>query len=176
MPRDHAPVPDQPATCDTCPLEGRRAFLRDALLAVAGAYAALGAAPARAAALSVRFGRALSSGDEEHTYPLPATDGALIDKDNQIILVRYEQKVYAFNLSCPHQNTALRWHEEDGQFQCPKHHSRYRPDGVFISGRATRSMDRFGLRRDGATVVVDVDKFYRQDKNPTEWDAAFLTL
>jgi len=150
--------------------------LRETLLAVAWAYATLGAAPARATALSVRFGRALSSRDEEHAYPIPTTDGAMIDKDNQIILVRYERKVNAFNLSCPHQNTALRWHAEDGQFQCPKHHSRYRPDGVFISGRATRSMDRFGIRRDGANVVVDVDKFYQQDKNPTDWESAFLAL
>jgi Rieske Fe-S protein len=77
---------------------------------------------------------------------------------------------------CPHQNTALRWYAQDGQFQCPKHHSHYRRDGVFISGRATRSMDRFGIRRDGANVVVDVDKFYRQDQNAAEWDSAFLAL
>jgi Rieske Fe-S protein len=176
MPSDLRSPPDHFAACDDCPLERRRDFLREALLAVAGAYATLGAAPARAAALSVRFGRALSGGDEEHAYPIPAADGAMIDKDNQIILVRYTQKVYAFNLSCPHQNTALRWHLEDGQFQCPKHHSRYQPDGVFISGRATRNMDRFGIRRDGANVVVDVDKFYRQDKNPVEWESAFLAL
>jgi len=37
-------------------------------------------------------------------------------------------------------------------------------------------MDRFGIRRDGAHVVVDVDKFYRQDKNPAEWESAFLAL
>jgi nitrite reductase/ring-hydroxylating ferredoxin subunit len=173
---DYTSSRDPSDACDGCPIEGRRVFLREALLAVAGAYATLGVAPARAVALSVRFGRAVSSGDEEHTYPIPATDGAMIDKDNQIILVRYTQQVYAFNLSCPHQNTALRWYAEDGQFQCPKHHSRYRPDGVFLSGRATRSMDRFGIRRDGANVAVDVDKFYRQDKNPAEWESAFLAL
>jgi Rieske Fe-S protein len=165
-------------TCDGCGggLAGRRDFLREALGAVAAAFAGLGVAPTRAAALAVRFGTALAVRGEEHTYPLPAADGATIDKEAQIILVRYDQKVYAFNLSCPHQNTALRWYAEDNQFQCPKHHSRYRPDGVFISGRATRSMDRLGIRRDGATVIVDADKFYRQDKNPTEWEAAVIGL
>jgi nitrite reductase/ring-hydroxylating ferredoxin subunit len=176
MSRDDPSFPTPSGACDGCHIAGRRDFLRDAWLAVAGAYATLGASPTRASALRVRFDRALSSRDEEHSYPIPATDGALIDKDNQIILVRYEQKAYAFNLSCPHQNTALRWYASDGQFQCPKHHSRYRPDGVFVSGRATRSMDRLGIRRDGANVVVDVDKFYRQDKNPTEWESAFLAL
>jgi Rieske Fe-S protein len=118
----------------------------------------------------------LSSHDEKHTYPLPDRDGAVIDKENQIILARYQQKVYAFNLSCPHQNTALRWYADDGQFQCPKHHSRYRPDGVFISGRATRSMDRLGVRRDGTNVIVDAAQFYREDKNPAEWAAAVIAL
>jgi Rieske Fe-S protein len=146
------------------------------MVAVAGALAALAVAPAQAGALSVRFGRAIWSRDEEHAYPIPATDGTTIDKDNQVILVRFEQKMYAFNLSCPHQNTALRWLGDEGRFQCPKHKSRYQPDGVFISGRATRNMDRFAVRRDGATVVVDVDKMYRSDRNAAEWEGAVVTL
>ncbi len=129
-----------------------------------------------AAGLPVRFARALVRVGEDHVYPIPATDGATIDKENQVILVRFEQKAYAFALSCPHQNTALRWHPEDIQFQCPKHHSRYRPDGVFISGRATRSMNRYALRRDGETLVVDIDILYRQDKNGGEWEAAVVAL
>lgn len=154
-----APNPD----CEGCPLtkgRGRRAFLRDLFAGV----------------LAVRFGSALARRGAQLAYPLPSTDGAIIDKENQLILARYQQKVYAFNLSCPHQHTALRWYPDDGQFQCPKHHSRYRPDGVFISGRATRSMDRLGIQRDGANVIVDVDKFYREDQNPAEWAAAVVTL
>ena len=146
--------------CRNCALYGRREFVRDAFLG----------------ALAVQFGGALAIHGSELTYPLPAADGAIIDKANQLILARYQQKVYAFNLSCPHQNTALRWYPEDEQFQCPKHHSRYQPDGVFVSGRATRSMDRLGLRRDGASVIVDVNKFYREDQNPTEWAAAVINV
>ena len=56
--------------------------------------------------------------------------------------MRFQGVVYAFNLSCPHQNTALKWQPDDQRFQCPKHKSRYQPDGTFISGRATRGMDR----------------------------------
>lgn len=143
---------------------------------VGGALAALAVSPARAGALSVRFGRALWNRDEEHAYPIPAADGAVIDKDNQVILVRFERKVYAFNLSCPHQNTALHWLGDEGRFQCPKHKSRYQPDGVFISGRATRNMDRFAVRRDGATIVVDVDKMYRSDEDRAAWDAAAVPV
>jgi len=124
----------------------------------------------------VTFGRALRRSGQEHSYPIPAEDGATIDRDAEIIVVRYQQKAYAFNLSCPHQHTALRWQPADGQFQCPKHHSRYRPDGAFVSGRATRSMDRFGVRRDGGNLVADVGKYYRQDNNQAEWESAFVAL
>ena len=170
------PVSDPQAACDDCPLVERREFLRDAALAVAGIVVALGGSPARAAALPVRLGRAFGRVGNLITYPIPAADGAQIDHDNQVILVRYQGKVYAFNLSCPHQNTALHWQSEDGIFQCPKHHSRYQPTGVFISGRATRGMDRLGIRRDGANVIVNVDQFYRQDRDQAAWDAAFVTV
>ena len=165
-----------PPDCHACVVQRRRDFLRDVAVLVAGSLAALGVGPGRAAALPVRFGRALDSRDDERTYPIPDSDGVTIDRDNEVILVRYEQRAYGFALACPHQNTALRWHPEDGQFQCPKHHSRYRPDGVFISGRATRSMDRYAVRRDGGNVVVDLDKLYRQDRAPDDWAAAVLVL
>jgi Rieske Fe-S protein len=150
--------------------------LRDASMILAGIVAGLGGTPGRADALAVRLGRSQQRAGDEHTYPIPAEDGATIDRDAEIIVVRYQQRVYAFSLSCPHQHTALRWQPEDNQFQCPKHHSRYRPDGAFVSGRATRSMDRFGIRRDSGNIVADVGKYYRQDSNPDEWAAAVVVL
>jgi Rieske Fe-S protein len=122
------------------------------------------------------LGRALRIAGHQLVYPLPAADSTTIDKDNQVIVVRFAAKAYAFNLACPHQNTALRWHPEDVQFQCPKHHSRYRPDGVFVSGRATRGMDRFAVRREVDNLMVDVDTLYREDENAAAWTAAFVTL
>jgi Rieske Fe-S protein len=154
----------------------RRDFLERATIAVSAAFATLGVTPTRSRGLVVRVGRAAWSRDEEHAYPIPPSDGATIDKENQVIVARFEQRVYAFNLSCPHQNTALHWLADEGRFQCPKHKSRYQPDGVFISGRATRNMDRFAVRRDGATIVVDVDKMYKSDRNAPEWEAAVVTL
>jgi len=173
--RTSNPGPAAPA-CTECALVERRAFLRDGTALLAGIVAALGGTPGRAAALSVKFGRALARHGSELTYPIPAEDGAQIDHANEVIVVRWQQKAYAFNLACPHQNTALHWQPEDGQFQCPKHHSRYQPDGVFVSGRATRGMDRFAVRRDGTNLIVDVSKFFQQDKNPAEWAAAVVTL
>ena len=168
--------PESATPCAGCTPVERREFLKDGALILAGIVASLGGLPSRAAALGVRVAGPLARTGQDVTYPIPAADGAQIDRGNDVILVRFQQKVYAFNLSCPHQNTALHWQPEDNQFQCPKHHSRYQPDGVFVSGRATRGMDRFALRRDAGNLVVDISKFYKQDANPAEWAAAMVTL
>lgn len=99
-----------------------------------------------------------------------------IDKDNEVILVRWQNVTYAFNLSCPHQRTALRWNDSAKEFQCPKHKSKYTPQGDFISGRATRGMDRLAISRQGANVSVDVDQMYQADENEAQWKAAFVRV
>ncbi len=113
---------------------------------------------------------------DERTYPLPASDGVTIDHDTQVIIVRFQQHAYAFNLACPHENTALRWKQALGHFQCPRHHSQYRPDGTFISGRATRNMDRFAVRLSPAGLVVDLNRLFRSDQQQQEWSAATVAL
>ncbi|MGH7498552.1 MAG: ubiquinol-cytochrome c reductase iron-sulfur subunit [Gemmatimonadales bacterium] len=143
------------------------------MAAVAGA---LEISPVRAAALSVDFASGLPAPGEEVTYAIPAQDGVTIDKDRELILARYQQSVYAFSLSCPHQKTPLRWQEADHHFQCPKHKSRFQPDGVFVDGRATRSMDRYGIRRDADNVMVDLAKLYREDENRENWISAVVRL
>jgi Rieske Fe-S protein len=145
-------------------------------LTVAGALVAVGATRSAALAMPLELVDATAGDGSKRTYGIPATDGAQIDKQNQVILVRWENAVYAFDLSCPHQNTALKWDERDRQFQCPKHHSKYRPDGGFIDGRATRGMDRFAISRDGNGITVDVEKLYQEDENPAEWAAAVVKL
>lgn len=155
-----------------CPLPARRQFLKDATLALGAIMAALSATPRDAVAMPISLGQALRALGDELTYPIPAADGATIDRDNEVILVRWQGELYAFALSCPHQNTALRWLGNDGRFQCPKHKSKYQPDGTFISGRATRNMDRFAIRKDGKNVIVNVGKLYASDKQQAAWSEA----
>jgi len=155
----------------------RRAFFRAAGLALAS-LGLLGAGAGNAEAQPARLyneivGRDGAIAEEKH-YTVPAADGVSIDRDNSVIVARAAGKVYAFALSCPHRNTALRWNEGDHEFQCPKHHSRYTSDGTFIDGRATRNMDRLAVRRAGTDLIVDIDKVYQQDENPREWAAAFV--
>jgi hypothetical protein len=37
-------------------------------------------------------------------------------------------------------------------------------------------MDRFAIQRQGANVVVDVDKMYEEDENESQWNAAFIKV
>ncbi|HEY0930406.1 MAG TPA: Rieske 2Fe-2S domain-containing protein [Gemmatimonas sp.] len=163
----NTPTPND--ACISCTT--RRDFLRvgagslGALSAtlLAGPWRVLEALEPRASGAAVR-------------YPIPAADGVSIDKKNEIILCRAGQEVYAFALSCPHENTALRTLPKNGGFQCPKHKSKYQPNGTFISGRATRNMDRLPITREGDALVVDPDRFFESDKDPARWAAALVKL
>jgi nitrite reductase/ring-hydroxylating ferredoxin subunit len=164
--------------CESCPLSPvleRRDFLRDIVarsLVVAGG---LGIFARRLAALPVAF--ASGTGERaDKAYPLPAADGVVIDKDESVIIARVGDRAYAFSLACPHQNTAIRWDSSNTRFQCPKHKSRYRADGTFIEGRATRSLDRFAVRLEASQLFVNLEALYREDKNAAEWTAAFVSL
>ncbi len=175
-------MPDEPNAsfdpeCDSCPLT-RRDLLNRIAAGVAMALLAEGIAPRVVAALTGQVraappGRKLGVGVT--AYPVPAQDGVQFDKDQEVILVRSEGHVYAFALSCPHQNTALRWVDE-GRFQCPKHKSKYLPDGTYMSGRATRNMDRYAIKHADAEVQVDLAVLYHSDKQPAEWAAAVVVL
>jgi len=155
-----------------CPI-ARRVFLKDVSM-FAAALVAAGLAPRGAVAATPL--RALSRDRVEVKYPIPPADGVQFDDKNEVILVRYQGHVYAFALSCPHQNTALKKDPSGSGFYCTKHESRYKFDGQFISGRATRNMDRLVIRREGNAVVVDVDKWYESDSEPTQWANAQVTL
>jgi len=129
-----------------------------------------------AEAAGIRPVAAVPSDGPEQRYPIPAADGVSIDQANQIILVRSNGRIMAFNLACPHENTALRWRRQDGRFQCPRHESKYQPDGTFLEGRATRNMDRLPIRLDGNQVVVDLSVMFRSDEDPAKWAAAAVAV
>jgi Rieske Fe-S protein len=166
-----------PSECHDCPLaHDRREFIRQAGLATMGALIMVGVPPGLAATTRPTRVVARNRRNANPTYPIPSQDGVQIDHDNDVILVRWKNAVYAFNLSCPHQNTALRWNPGESQFQCPKHHSKYQPDGTFISGRATRSMDRFSVERVGNDIAVNVNAMHKNDVDGTGWSAAVILL
>jgi len=116
-----------------------------------------------------------SQEDGLRRYPVPSTDGVSVDRNAQVMLVRVQNEVVALSLVCPHQNAAVKWLETDHRFQCTRHNSRYQPDGTYMSGRATRNMDRFPIRKEGGSLLVDVTRVYQSDRDPAGWRAAFAT-
>ena len=74
------------------------------------------------------------------------------------------------------QNAAVRWKAALGRFECSRHDSVYSPAGVYQSGRATRNMDRFAVRRSGDTVVVNLSTLIQSDTNTAQWEAAAVLL
>lgn len=160
-------------TVDEPSPSSRRTFLQIACFTCTAAALGLNDADARALPVTVVEGEAAG---QEHRYPLPAHDGVTIDRSQQVIVVRYQGQVYAFNLSCPHENTALKWLPKDMRFQCPKHESKYQPNGTFMSGRATRNMDRLAIRKDGDALVVDLSHIIKSDTDPAAWAAASLAV
>jgi nitrite reductase/ring-hydroxylating ferredoxin subunit len=114
--------------------------------------------------------------DKERTYPIPAADGVNVDRGAQVMLVRYANRVYAFSMVCPHEHAAVKWLKKDNRFQCTKHDSQYKPDGTYTTGHATRNLDRFPIRREGASVVVDLQKVFQSDQHAAAWAAAAVDL
>lgn len=160
----------------SCTGTSRRQALGRISSAAVAAMAGATLWPGTPAWLPVAEAHGAPAGPDEHAFPIPAADGVSIDHDAQVIVVRLQQRAYAFNLACPHENTALRWKQRDLRFQCPRHESQYQPDGTFITGRATRNMDRFAVRRSGDSLLADLNRLYRSDQQTQAWAAAFVVL
>jgi nitrite reductase/ring-hydroxylating ferredoxin subunit len=157
------------------PESSRRHFLKTSAGCLGGAFAlcAMLPEPLRALPIHVIDG---AGGATERTYPIPAADSVNVDGKVGMILVRAAGKVYAFSMSCPHERAAVKWVAKDHRFACTKHDSKYQADGAYISGRSTRSLDRFPIRRDGDTVVVTLDSVFRIDKDPGGYAAAAVAV
>ena len=164
---------DNGLACAAAGLSTRREFLQTAGC-FAGSLALVGLSD-DALAAPLRFVTGEGQG-VDRSYPIPAADGVTIDRDAQVILVRSNGHVFAFALSCPHQNAAVKWVPAQNRFLCTKHDSQYQPDGTYTTGRATRNLDRYPIRRDGSVVHVDIAHVFQSDKDPAGWAAATVTV
>lgn len=162
--------------CGSCELHDRRHFLVRAAAFLTMGHALLPAALQAATPSRGTIVAGVRDDAGRVRYPIPASDGVSIDADNEVIIVRTAGSVIAFALACPHQRAMLRQKRGDTAFQCPKHKSEYKADGVFIRGRATRHMDRRAIEREGDGISVDVDSLIRSDENGAAWQAATVAV
>jgi nitrite reductase/ring-hydroxylating ferredoxin subunit len=170
---------DAKAACDNCPAvtASRRAFIRDVATMVAGALA-FGAIASPAAALVRAAGeiRPTNASGLLRTYAIPSTDSISVDVGNDLILARWQNRVYAFSLKCPHRGTRLEWHSDEQRIFCPKHKARFTPNGAHDTGRQSRDLDRYQISQQGASVAVDLGVVLRADTNAQAWSAAVVIM
>lgn len=165
-------------SCGECPIAtSRRAFLRDVGVTAAAAVAAVAFnRPALAFAESVAEIEPIGSRLMERSYAIPRSDGVSVDVRSEVILARWENRVYAFSLKCPHKGAKLEWRASEQRVFCPRHKARFLADGSHVSGRGKRDLDRYQVRRQGSSVAVNLDRMYRQDKDAAAWAAAVVAL
>ena len=167
------------AACTACPAAtaSRRAFLRDVGVMVAAVFiAGAAASPAGALVNAVSETRATGARGVLRTYALPSTDSIAIDADNDVILARWQNRVYAFSLKCPHRGTRLEWIEGEKRIFCPKHKARFMANGSHDTGRESRDLDRYRVSRQGNSVVVDLGTVLRADNDAGAWQAAVIAV
>ena len=172
----HAPTePCAPAAARPCLGKcktDRATFLRTTAIAAFASFLGAGTAlPASAQVSAVSPSHA--KGDTLY-YSLPSGDGVLIDEANDVVITRVQHSVSAFSLACPHRSAeTLRWQEADGVFLCPKHKAEFRQNGELIHGKPDRSMDRYAIRREGASLAVDTRTVYQEDLD-AQWGKAIV--
>jgi nitrite reductase/ring-hydroxylating ferredoxin subunit len=164
--------------CRECPMaSSRRAFLRDIGMAVGAVLAAGAIGPTLALAEGVSEIAPARSSGAQRTYAVPATDSVSVDAANDVIVARWNNRVYAFSLRCPHRGTRLEWLDDERRIFCPKHEARFRPDGSHDSGRRTRDLDRYDITLQGqSTIVVDLNALHRANEEPQAWQNAVVQL
>jgi cytochrome b6-f complex iron-sulfur subunit len=163
--------------CHECPVAtaSRRAFLRDAGLAVVAALAVAGL-PAAALAESVVETSPIGQVGRRRAYAIPRGDSIAVDATSDVIIARWQNRVYAFSLKCPHRGTRLEWRANEQRFFCPKHKARFTPEGAHDSGRASRDLDRHAIAREGGSISVDLDAVFRADTDRAAWGAAVILV
>jgi nitrite reductase/ring-hydroxylating ferredoxin subunit len=168
---------DVDASCvERCPV-ARGRFLRATALAALAGIVGADLLPAAASAQSASEISPTHTQGKTLTYGLPARDGAYIDSDNGLVIVRVKNAVYALSLTCPHRAvTTLDWNSSAQEFHCPKHGADFQADGELIDGRPDRSMDRFAVRRSGTNLLVDAGQPLQQDTARVPWTRAVVLV
>lgn len=75
--------------------------------------------------------------------------------DGRFYVTSYQGSLYALYQKCPHLGCRVPFCGDSDQFECPCHGSVFNIKGEYLDGPAPRGMDRFAIRVEGDSVVVD---------------------
>jgi cytochrome b6-f complex iron-sulfur subunit len=96
------------------------------------------------------------------------SDGALADTLTADSIRRDSDGSYwlaLFNV-CTHLGAALAYRNDCRSFKCPSHGAHFHCDGEYLDGPAVRSMDRFPIRFDGTSVIVETGQINQSVERP----------
>lgn len=138
---------------DAPPLRARAALTRREALGYAWLVSLAGLAVA-GLRLSARFARpSVAQGQYGGVFDLgpvaalPVPGGApRHEPAGRFWLVNTPAGLLSLHKACTHLACLCEWDEQNRQFVCPCHGSRFADDGTHLAGPATRSLDRFALR------------------------------
>lgn len=80
-------------------------------------------------------------------------------QEQEVYIVRAEQGFFAVSAICTHLGCITSWHPEHKLIECPCHGSKFRDDGVKVSGPAPAPLPHFSisLTTDGELLVNKLD-------------------
>lgn len=112
-----------------------------ALAAVAGAGVCAGLRFARPRPRPNELGGVVSMGSAAE---LPPPGSPPVNQpEGRFWLVATDAGVLAIHKACTHLDCLCDWDEQNREFVCPCHGSRFAEDGTYLEGPAARSLDRF---------------------------------
>ena len=82
-------------------------------------------------------------------------------EDGRFYLFQDEDEPIALYARCTHRSCLIRWEDDDGEFHCPCHGSRFDRAGAVVEGPAERSLDRMNVDQmeDGSVVVLTGERY-----------------
>ena len=87
---------------------------------------------------------------------IPESDSAPFHSDEgRFYLVQADAQPVALFARCTHRSCLVAWENDDGEFKCPCHGSRFDRVGAVIQGPAERQLERMRVERldDGSLIV-----------------------
>jgi Rieske Fe-S protein len=99
-------------------------------------------------------GAVINLGDPAN-YP---TDTTTYVTEGRLYVANASGHLFALSQKCPHLGCKVPFCDSSGRFECPCHGSRFDLAGEWIQGPAPQGMDRYDLRLENGTLIVDTSK------------------
>ena len=85
-----------------------------------------------------------------------------------------DRTLIALSASCPHDGCTTSRRPGEGNFKCPCCGSEFATAGTTISGPAQRALQRYKVKLENESIVVDRSLTFREEAN--EWSAPEASL